>query len=805
MPSLKDLQCFIELPGTDKRLQEFGTTYNDGCVETFVAVPSGLQPFAIRLFSSGFIAPGLAMYVFIDGVYQCNRNRQNLKFRKSSDRKALIDFRVRQKEEKQKDGTTIAHEWSFGKPNIGKVHIPSRKHMYLSFAEKANGAIRSCSSNILENAGCIEVLVLRCAGQRNAKSASKASRKAKAHAVDMDGVADKSEHSFDMEGHRDNFGGPQFDDRVWHQMHGRPIAGQCSPVLPSTSFHGLPPPLSPQSRLTNALHSLGETRQLHRQVTPVPPTLQRSGENAGTGHPPRTFQYGSGPIPHRTRGGGAAAPAPTIVGGNVQGFDPNALEQLLAKAVKHGFVEVQRQGSSQLGQCVAPTYAAQDLPGAWPSSPFGTTTQPDPFVADTRIPAVQSSVARGLQDTSWRTQSAPGSFGDYAGWGQPKKSAVTAAVSNNNTKGPGQDNQVSWDSDEIWESKKQGRDWGGSARSRRWQRSKSRHTSKSRPWESVWESGIDKDGWTYVEAQSDTDSSWSATATVQPSNISAASHNVAALPTSTAFCRTLPQNTSTWVEMPAMIIPPPPGFDCEGAPGPFADHTAIFSEWKTEADEIVDWRGRNKSKRASSACIYQNSWGGNDEDQRPKNAKTIVTVNGEWRDPKAYYRGTSRKNNGTRFSLPKDVYDWNTLGNDLLATANGWTDELNKPNQDTHQQGIGGMTSNLKPRIRRSRLSHYHKNRSSLTTTDAKPTAHWQFPPPPPLGKQIGRSSTHADMFPAEQAYILSKEKAEGKGVEHQIRTGKGVKYDHYIGRPEYVDPLDKPVGNDSLLSLFLN
>jgi hypothetical protein len=120
MPSLKDLHCFIELPGTDTKLREFGTKYSDGCVETFVAVPNGLQPFAICLNSSDFIAPGLAIYVFIDGVYQCNRNRKDLKLRRPPDRKSLATFRVRQREETQKNGSMIAREWRFEKLNIGQ-------------------------------------------------------------------------------------------------------------------------------------------------------------------------------------------------------------------------------------------------------------------------------------------------------------------------------------------------------------------------------------------------------------------------------------------------------------------------------------------------------------------------------------------------------------------------------------------------------------------------------------------------------------------------------------------------------------
>lgn len=123
MPSLKGLHCFVELSnGNDKdnrQLREFGTAYGDGFVETFVAVPGHAQPFAVRLSSTEFIAPGLALFVFIDGVYQCNRNRQHLKLRKPPDRKSLVDFIVRQKEEVQDDGSIIARDWNFEALDIG--------------------------------------------------------------------------------------------------------------------------------------------------------------------------------------------------------------------------------------------------------------------------------------------------------------------------------------------------------------------------------------------------------------------------------------------------------------------------------------------------------------------------------------------------------------------------------------------------------------------------------------------------------------------------------------------------------------
>ena len=127
MPSLKDLNCAIELSESQQALQEVGTTYGDVFVETFIPVPSKLQTFSIHLTSNKFIAPGVAIFVYVDGVYQCNRNRQDLKLRKPSDSRSLVDFCVRQKEERQDDGSMVAREWAFDKLNIGKCCEDSTK------------------------------------------------------------------------------------------------------------------------------------------------------------------------------------------------------------------------------------------------------------------------------------------------------------------------------------------------------------------------------------------------------------------------------------------------------------------------------------------------------------------------------------------------------------------------------------------------------------------------------------------------------------------------------------------------------
>lgn len=95
--------------------------YSDGGVEAYVAVPETNLPFHIRVLSDGYIAPGLAAYVFIDGVYQCNRNRQKLKFPGEGvlPSEYEVDMKLRQKEEKSPAGMFVAREWSFAQLQKG--------------------------------------------------------------------------------------------------------------------------------------------------------------------------------------------------------------------------------------------------------------------------------------------------------------------------------------------------------------------------------------------------------------------------------------------------------------------------------------------------------------------------------------------------------------------------------------------------------------------------------------------------------------------------------------------------------------
>lgn len=121
MPTLKQLTCQVEWSSSNIPLQEFQTTYADGFVQTYIAVPAIPTPFSIRLRSDGYVAPGLAMYVYMDGEYQCNRNRTRLRIpdENSERHNTEVNFVVRQKEEDMEDGTFRGKQWQFGELSVG--------------------------------------------------------------------------------------------------------------------------------------------------------------------------------------------------------------------------------------------------------------------------------------------------------------------------------------------------------------------------------------------------------------------------------------------------------------------------------------------------------------------------------------------------------------------------------------------------------------------------------------------------------------------------------------------------------------
>lgn len=108
------------------------------------------------------------MFVYMDGDYQCNRNRRRLKIpdgttpRKDTE----INFNVRQKEDMLADGTFTAKEWRFEKVKTGTLFgLLHREMAGNNVPDLASGDAPNLNHEAphgAEYVGMIEVVVLRC-------------------------------------------------------------------------------------------------------------------------------------------------------------------------------------------------------------------------------------------------------------------------------------------------------------------------------------------------------------------------------------------------------------------------------------------------------------------------------------------------------------------------------------------------------------------------------------------------------------------------------------------------------------------
>lgn len=122
MPTLNKLTCTILLPPTDTPLPEYRRKYLDSSVSVYVPVPEipilqAAPAFNIQLRSEDeWLAPGLAMFVYIDGYYQCNRSKCTPLTGSSA-----LELRVRQKEEKVAGGGGgfVGREWRWVGLDVG--------------------------------------------------------------------------------------------------------------------------------------------------------------------------------------------------------------------------------------------------------------------------------------------------------------------------------------------------------------------------------------------------------------------------------------------------------------------------------------------------------------------------------------------------------------------------------------------------------------------------------------------------------------------------------------------------------------
>lgn len=116
MPTCNKITCTILLPPTDTPVPEYKRRYLDSSVSVYVPVPDipilkAAPSFNIDLWTDDYIAPGLAVFVFIDGLYQANRSK--LVPPLGSQGGSGVRMTLRQKEEKVAggEGSFVGREW----------------------------------------------------------------------------------------------------------------------------------------------------------------------------------------------------------------------------------------------------------------------------------------------------------------------------------------------------------------------------------------------------------------------------------------------------------------------------------------------------------------------------------------------------------------------------------------------------------------------------------------------------------------------------------------------------------------------
>lgn len=226
--------------------------------------------------------------------------------------------------------------------------------------------------------------------------------------------------------------------------------------------------------------------------------------------------------------------------------------------------------------------------------------------------------------------------------------------------------------------------------------------------------------------------------------------------------------------------------------------TQVATSWE---DIDTDAKGKNGWKAAK----YGSGWNGNsngwEATDESKKQNTDAKVSGGWNTGSGY--GNTTKNADSQWDTQTKA--WNNNGTSTKAKEVQWnSDAWNKDNDiagkpqaqsDTNPWGNipppppepnPSKPASTSKRHTSKSLSKYRQNRSA---SDVGPKSHWQFPPPPSSRKLPSISET----LPPEPPLKISSTQASEKGIEHQVRAGAGSQYGHTVGRPEYLDTLDKP------------
>jgi hypothetical protein len=265
----------------------------------------------------------------------------------------------------------------------------------LTITVSADQAPKECSPNLIENIGCIEVVVLRCNGVR--------SQKASAPIASFDGAGDEPDFPFGMDGHASEDG---YDDRshIWRPQQNRHHAGdrnvQSRSAYARSQTSGPPPPITRTTAGEPPRYTREETaarfrilNSQNREHVVDEHDALRSGrshnEQAPAGVignvtiPPDAYEYGAGPLPHRAHVESDmelfAERTPSSISGP-QIVDPNFLARIKEEAYRRGLEATRQQDkleesgrlADEVKQHIAdvPTHQPPGAPWPPPSYPI---------------------------------------------------------------------------------------------------------------------------------------------------------------------------------------------------------------------------------------------------------------------------------------------------------------------------------------------------------------------------------------------------------------------------------------------------
>lgn len=378
-------------------------------------------------------------------------------------------------------------------------------------------------------------------------------------------------------------------------------------------------------------------------------------------------------------------------------------------------------------------------------------------------------------------------------------------------------------------------------------------TARSRPTESAWEPKEVGDEWTHIDTVSDMTEAWVMTQSVHPSESvshlvapSAATHhnsNDAPAQLLTAKLQTVNYNKvpspfdkipdpKTW-PMPQPPFKPPffeNGFSTAEqyfhslpsqkiVPAKWPADTSKSKitvgsrtggskqisktppEWDADPTKNIDTA---KQSKPSSEAWY-------------KHTRELSNDNG-W--PKEQKRSSGHKHSKRRTSKTNAVDSWaeekpsrETVNKAMWGTptkpqddsvssvVDSWKTEMNgwAPTQKTtsviNEPNPWESDKAYKHQPSKRRLSQRDQRHAPASEANSK--AGWGFPPPLPAQKRKSKSEKTASKV--EPIVKVSKDVAAKKGIHNQVHLGESAKYGHAIGRPEYIDNLEKPVSHPHL------